>query len=173
MKKILSLALVAALLAAFCLTAFAGTITALPDSETGTVHVSVKYTGTDPENPEPPVDPETVYAVELTWDSLIFTYEGAVEWDEENLKYTNGTWNNENGDIVVENRSNAGINVATGIDNETLNGATAAIANGNFSLGSAEGGTAPTGAIDITVSGNPTAAEFDIGIVTVSITAAP
>ena len=168
MKKILSLVLALALLSSLCVSAFAGELYA-SGSESGTVSVTVKTESTDPEFPGL-VDPEHMYHVSLTWDSLNFVYSGNVTWDPANLEYVGGTWDQENGDIVVTNRSNASVSVATGIDVAEKNGVTATITNGNFDLGSAEGGVVTSNAIDITVAGNPTAAQFDIGTVTVTIT---
>ena len=170
MKKLIAFALAALLATIFCVSAFAEAVD--PSDITGgtTGDVTIKVQVTDPEDPENPVDPSKVYAVNLSWESLLFTYSGnAVVWNETERYYEGGTWDNTNGDITVTNNSNAAVGVSATIDTVTKNGVTAAIANPIFDLASAEGGVADSDVITVSVSGNPNVAEFTLGTVTVAI----
>lgn len=170
MKKLIAFALAALLATLFCVSVFAEAVDPADITGGTTGDVTIKVQVTDPSDPSvPPVDPSKVYAVNLTWESLLFTYSGAVVWNETERYYEGGTWDNANGDIIVTNNSNAAVGVSATIDTATKNGVTAVLDNATFDLASAEGGVADSETIVVSVSGNPNVAEFTLGTVTVAI----
>ena len=80
MKKFLSIALAALMLAALTLPMYAAE--AVPvTGNTGSVNVQV----TPVDDPGTPGDESTVYSVGFDWDEMIFTYSGT--WNPTNLAY--------------------------------------------------------------------------------------
>ena len=176
MKKIISLVLAVVMVFAMSVTVFAEAVPAgnITGGTTGDVEIVIKgESGTDPV--------AKVYKVELAWDTLTFTYGGAV-WNTEELEYENGIWTtaaDSNGDgtsatIKVTNRSNAEVTVSAEMDVYTKNGVTASLSNANFTLTSAEGkdnSTLPTASIAVSVDGKPTTnTGFTLGTITVTLT---
>ena len=164
MKKIVSILLVLAMMAALCITVAAASLTdGVNGGTTGNVSVQVKdNAGT--------TDPSKVYKVDLTWTNLTtFVFNGT--WDAEQGKYT-GTWANSEGYIAVSNSSNAKVHVSATIDKTQANGVTASLTHTEFDLSSAADAstTAVTsGNINVAVEGTPEADSFTIGIITVAI----
>lgn len=105
-KKEAALAVVAAMSLGMVISASAATL----DEQGESKEVTISYSAGDT---------ETVYSVDITWDSMAFTYyaDDKKTWDPETHTWTvdgtGGTWTNENGDktsyITVTNHSNAKI----------------------------------------------------------------
>lgn len=177
MKKIISIVLAFAMIAAFSVTAFAANVQNVPASETGDVEVKIDATSVD--------SIETVYYVDIEWEALEFTYtfDGTEKntWDPETHTYTEANDGNANWDktsiadaITVTNHSNEAISVAA-TDSVTLNGVTATT-TADFDLPSAVGYAVDaaeiTNTFDVSVAGVPTIEEgFTIGTITVEISA--
>ena len=173
MKKLVIRTLILSVLmvAMLALSAF-GAFAALPAPSTNPV------TGTY----VPGATAATVYAVDVTFGSMEFTYTAASqgEWDPDDLDYTGATaaaWTcAENANkVTVANRSNTAVAVAVTYAAATgFEGITGTVANGTFTLASAVGKTAATldsKAATLTLAGD-LAASATIGTLTVTITAA-
>lgn len=176
MKKILSIVLAIAMLAALSVNAFAATVTTVPSSETGDVVVKIDSASAE--------NLEKVYSVDIEWDSLDFTYtfNGTDEntWDPANHTYTEANdattnWDKTTASIKVTNHSNEAVGVAATIDNAALNGVTTTLSNASFDLETGVGltyDTADTETIGVAIAGVPTIEEdFTIGTITVAISA--
>lgn len=166
MKKILSIALAIAMVLSLGVCSFAATI----ESENGSTTTDV-IIGVGDLTPA-----EKVYYVEVTWESLTFTYSKGTqgEWDETTHTYgdtTGAGWDKTSATISVENHSNATVNVAAGFSNgeslensKTTSGVTATVTVNNASL------VMP--AINEDVVNNPSP-DGTIGTITVSVADAP
>ena len=181
MKKIVSLILVAVVLAALCVTAFAAatkTEDGLTAPSTSTNAVDVKIDADSKEN----ID--EVYYVNVEWDALDFTYsfvEGEEnKWDPEThtygeSNYTGANWDKTSANIVVTNHSNKAVAVNATIDTDVKYGVTTTLSNASFDLATGEGltfDTADAGTIGVAIKGVPTVSEdFTIGTITVAISA--
>lgn len=165
MKKVISMILALVLVLSMSITAFAAESHEVKGNNLGVVEGG------------------TVYAVDIAWGSMEFTYEVPADvWNGEEHKYetTAGTWTCASGAnvITVTNRSNAAVNVSV-TTNVIVSGITASAANGSFTLGSAaEGATteiegkATEGEATVTLSGaltDKTASNRVIGSVTVTV----
>ena len=211
MKKIISILLTALLVFALAVPAFAvetDVITKpLPGGAEGDVNVKVDMNGNGtPDEDEtitdtngavvtdesgqpvvPPVDPETVYSIRISWESLDFMYSGGV-WSPDDLAYVDGEWRTkgETGwvadsvqNINVENRSNAAVTydayfgTADTVEKTTNNVKAELGFTGTKTLGSAVGATGDKGPnedITVTVSGTPNSNNgFTVGTITVSL----
>lgn len=170
MKKVFTMILALVLVLSMSITAFA--------AENNSQEVKGTYQATE--------ESSTVYAVDVTWGSMEFTYDVPADvWNGEEHKYESGgeaQWkHNEGANIVtVTNRSNAAVNVAVTTDTGS-SGITASVTNSTFQLGNAAdgatteiAGTATEGTATITLSGvlaDERANKSVIGSVTVTITA--
>ena len=125
---------------------------------------------------------DTVYAVDVTFGSMAFTYTAASqgEWDPDDLDYTGATtaaWTCAEGanKVTVTNKSNTDVAVAVTYAAATgYEAITGTVANGSFNLASAVGKTATTldsKVATLTLAGE-LAASATIGTVTVTISAA-
>ena len=179
MKKFFALALALVLTCALAVTCFAEytpTMDALTDSATNDVKVTYVAGGTSAE----------IYAVDVVFDEMNFTYTAASEgtWDPETHTYKNieeAKWNKTSAAIKVTNHSNVALDVTvTYAKAATYEGAvTPTISNGEFELARATAGSefaaAPTATATLNigagvpVSGNT---NLTIGTVTVAIAAA-
>lgn len=197
MKKILSIVLAVVLVIAMAVPVIAADETGSKsgldlstnnDFATKDVTIKTKDKNGEPLDPEDPDNdpadaPKVVYAVDVTFDSLEFTFQytnldaTTITWDAENLCYVTGdpaakvdlsteagSWDKTVQNIKIENRSNAKVFYKAGFTGGSLtatkNGVTATLATtGTGSLESAEGATSatlPTGTYTVTVSGKPT-----------------
>lgn len=182
-KKLLACVLALFLLCALSVSAFAVEL----ENGTGDVNVAVDSDNDGiPDNIDPEVDPTVgnVYNVIVTWEDMNFMFSGA--WDPEDAEYKGnwqtkndaGTWvNDDEQQLNVENRSNAGVVISATMDNTQKNGVSASLsanASGTV-LGSAaaEGavvdGVGPNVDFTVTVAGNPTVSGgFKVGTITVT-----
>lgn len=166
MKKILSFVLAVMMMFAMSISVFAESLIAseIDGNLTGDVVIAIKG-----ENDEAV---EKVYKVQLAWDPLTFTFGGAT-WNTTDLVYENGTWQNTEAYITVTNFSNAEVGVSASMDTYTQNGVTAELQNNNFTLASAEGGTADFEKIKVQIDPAcvPTTQDgFKLGTITVALT---
>lgn len=173
MKKLIALVLTLTL--ALSATAFAATL-----NDTGSDSAEVKATYTAGQKAD------TVYSVDISWESLSFTYHGQTDgtWDATEHKYT-GTieagWNEGTGTITVTNHSNTAITVtpsytankgyeAVGMTFTGLTEDKLTVENADAGVGKT--GAAKTGTITVTPNGTlpeNTAADTVIGTITVTI----
>ncbi len=180
MKKILSIALVIAMMLALSVPAMAAA-TELEDE----VNASIEGKTTDNvtvkvESSTPGEDPTAIYSVEVVWESLEFVYSGVWNaddgWYEANDEAGANGWQDAEALITVTNKSNAPVDVdahfgnAIGTVSAEMNGVTATLGNYDFQLGSAstEGATL-TNQITVTVTGNPKADQITVGTITVTL----
>ncbi len=127
---------------------------------------------------------ETVYSVDVAWDSMEFTYTVASEgtWDPATHRYdsaSEGQWSQDNNTVKVTNHSNAKVNVAvTYAAESSYSDITGRFSNGTFELATAEGtevGSAPNQTATLTLSGEldkSVDTSTKLGTATVTITAA-
>ncbi len=159
MKKFLSIAMILVMMLSLSLSAAAATqldnSTGVTGPLTGDVEISINPL----DDPEIPGDDSVVYAVELVWQSLEFTYTG--KWDPEEVAYT-GTWDKTSANIDVTNSSNKAVDIDAyfgDTPNTTVaesNGVRATLANFDFRLNAASDmGVAQTKAITVSVNGAP------------------
>lgn len=181
MKKILSIVLAIAILAALSVNVFAAsakTDSDLTAGQTSTNNVDVKIDADSKEN----ID--VVYAVDVEWEALDFTYsfsdDTTNEWDPAthtygSTEYADTNWDKTTANIVVTNHSNEPVDVAATIDNAVKYGVTTTLSNASFELVTGEGltyDTADAETIGVAIKGVPTVEEdFTIGTITVTISA--
>lgn len=127
---------------------------------------------------------ETVYSVDVAWDSMEFTYTVASEgtWNPATHRYdsaSEGRWSGD-GDVKVTNHSNAKVKVAVTYDAEdSYSDITGRFSNGTFELATAEGtqvDSAPNQTATLTLSGEldkSVDTSTKLGTAIVTITAAP
>ncbi len=173
MKKILILILALLLAASMSVTAFAAEpdATLTGDNKSTSVDVYVTY--------EDATTTPTVYSVDVEWQEMNFNYvsAGTMVWKPETHEYehqTTGAWESDRANIKVTNHSNAAVDVTVIYTANGTTGVTGTIANGTFTLETAEGKTvaeAPTKTATFTVGGVPTdknAENLKVGSITVS-----
>lgn len=171
MKKIISLILALAMVMSLSVTAFAAEGVTNGGTDTSDVKGTYSSTAT-----------VTVYSVDIAWEGLSFTYNGAFEgnWNPETHEYEDATaagWAAGNGTITVTNHSNTAItatpsytakdgyeSAGVSFSNDALNVATA----DNGIDGAA--GTAVTGTITVTPTGSLPEGTKDAVIGTITIT---
>ena len=185
MKKIISVLLAVALIAAMSVTVFAhdsadNTFTSLPCTDSSDVNVKIAtQTGTTV---------ATVYHVDVTWDSLDFTYtynkSEKNSWNPENHTFSEdgsedtNNWDKTSAKVTVTNHSNAAVNVAAAYSanqESAAKGVTAKIDKSEVALATAVGtpvSAAPSGEFTVTISGIPNATgDFKVGTLTLTISA--
>lgn len=170
MKKIISFVLATLMLVSLALPVVAASsVTGVTGDTSGDVEIQIN----NADDPSTPGDESTIYAVALSWETMVFTYTGT--WDAEALAYK-GDWDKETANITVTNSSNAPVDVDAYFDtlntaSKTSNGVTATLTNYDFQLASAAAaGVATTGAIEVIVTGAPKVTTgFSVGTVTVAI----
>ena len=126
---------------------------------------------------------ETVYSVDVAWDSMEFTYTVDSEgtWNPATHQVdgaSEGRWSGD-GDVKVTNHSNAKVNVAvTYAAESSYSDITGSFSNGSFQLATAEGtqvDSAPNQTATLTLSGEldkSVDTSTKLGTATVTITAA-
>lgn len=126
---------------------------------------------------------ETVYSVDVAWDSMEFTYTVDSEgtWNPTTHQVdgaSEGQWSGD-GDVKVTNHSNAKVNVAVTYAAEgSYSDITGSFSNGSFQLATAEGtqvDSAPNQTATLTLSGEldkSVDTSTKLGTATVTITAA-
>lgn len=172
MKKILSLILALAMVMSLSITAFAAE--GITNGGTDTADVKGTYSS------EATV---TVYSVDISWEGLSFTYNGAFEgnWNPKTHEYENATaagWAAGTGTITVTNHSNTAITAtpsykeATGYESAGVSFSTSALEVATADNGvDGAAGTAVTQTITVTPTGSlPEGTEnATIGTITITI----
>lgn len=177
MKKIISVLLAVALIAAMSVTVFAETIQTANGSATNMVKVAVNSNNTG--------KTDGVYYVDVTWTSLDFTYSFSNDetntWNPQthtygSSNYTGGNWNATTAKITVTNHSNEDVqgNVSFGGSaTATKYGVTATLDKTAFDLATGEGltyDTAKKEEFTLSIAGVPTVdTAFDLGVITVAL----
>lgn len=170
MKKLFVLTLAIALVFALATTAFAAsTITSVTQNNAATTQV---YATIHAGNSNAPV-----YAVDVAFDDLSFSYSYGKNWNPSTLTYDNlqaGAWTDSEGAVTVTNRSNADV-VAT-VAFRAVQGITATFKNNKSSATLTDasiGARATSETFTVTVAGTPdlSGTTAKIGDITVTITA--
>lgn len=174
MKKLFATIISLAMVLSMGVTAFAA-----EGSATGqgagdrTIDVTAKY--------DKSTSAETVYNVDITWESMSFTYteSGTKVWNPETHTYTtttNGGWDKTEADITVTNHSNASVDVAVEYTAVEGTGISGSVANGSATLAAGVEGKpdeADKLIATLTISGAPnstvTEAGVKIGTITIRI----
>lgn len=171
MKKILSLILALAMIMSLSVTAFAAE--GITNGDTDTADVKGTYSS------EVTV---TVYSVDISWEGLSFTYNGAFEgnWDPKTHEYENSTaagWAAGNGTITVTNHSNTAITATpsykavAGYETAGVSFSTAALEVATADNGvDGAAGSAVTETIVVTPTGSLPEGTDDVTIGTITIT---
>ena len=171
MKKIISLILALAMVMSLSVTAFAAEGVTNGGTDTSDVKGTYSSTAT-----------VTVYSVDIAWEGLSFTYNGAFEgnWNPETHEYEDATaagWAAGNGTITVTNHSNTAITATPsytakdGYESAGVSFSTNAlnVATADNGIGGAAG-TAVTGTITVTPTGSLPEGTKDAVIGTITIT---
>jgi len=172
MKKVISLILALVMIMSLSVTAFAAEGVTNGGTDTSDVKGTYSSTAT-----------VTVYSVDIAWEGLSFTYNGAFEgtWNPESHEYENATaagWAAGNGTITVTNHSNTEITATPsytakdGYESAGMNFSTAALKVATADNGvDGAAGTAVTGTITVTPTGSlPEGTEnATIGTITITI----
>lgn len=171
MKKIISLILALVMVMSLSVTAFAAE--GVTNGGTDTADVKGTYSSTAT---------VTVYSVDIAWEGLNFTYNGAFEgtWNPKTHEYENATvagWAAGNGTITVTNHSNTEItatpsyNAKDGFESTGMNfnNAVLKVATADNGVDGAAG-SAVTGTITVTPTGSLPEGTEDATIGTITIT---
>ena len=173
MKKFITLAMTFIMIIVMATSSFAATVEAVGGSETGDVSVIINKN-----------DVQTVYSVDITWDSLDFTYNfGNGTWNPADHTVTAGGsagWDKPSAKITVTNHSNAAVDIKAVFAGDQItaeqNGVTAELSNNTFELAAGKL-NAPDAAekkeTTVTIDGIPNVEdEFTVGTITVTVSAA-
>jgi len=124
----------------------------------------------------------TIYSVDIAWEGLSFTYNGAFEgtWNPQTHEYENATaagWAAGNGKITVKNHSNTGITATPsytakeGFESAGVNFSTSELNVATADNGTdGAAGTAVEGSITVTPTGSLPEGTKDATIGTITIT---
>ena len=171
MKKIISLLLTLTLILGLPVTAFAADGVSNGGADTSDVKGTYSSTAT-----------VTVYSVDITWEGLSFTYNGAFEgnWNPETHEYEDATaagWAAGKGTITVTNHSNADITATPSyVAVEEYKSAGVSFSTSALEVASADNGvdgaagTAVAGTITVTPTGTLPEGTKDAVIGTITIT---
>lgn len=174
-KKIASVLMATALLAAAGISASAETVPSTPSHD-----VMGTYTDSSTAN--------TVYSVDVEWGAMKFNYtkSGSAVWNPEDHSYdrdgVTGIWNADGNTVTVTNHSNAAVNVAAAFAAETGvlgNSVTGTFEKADATLDAGEEGNyagADKEVFTLTLNGDPKdnfgGEETKIGTVTINLTTA-
>lgn len=174
MKKIFTIIIALAMVLTMSVTAFAAEDTGNKPGDTQTIDVTAKSTSSG-------TSEATVYSVDISWDSMTFTYSesGTKTWNPADHTYTTSTsggWDKTTANVTVTNHSNAEVDVAVTYSAVDGTGVTGAITNGTKTLAAGvENAYASADSLvaTLTISGEPTSAVnaegVKIGSITVTI----
>lgn len=115
MKKLFAIILAVAMIATMSVTAFAAEAELNNEKKSESVEVTAKYASGV-------TDAGTVYNVDLSWESMEFTYTaaGVNTWNPDNHRYevvgAGGAWNHTTSVITATNHSNAAVKVSFKFD---------------------------------------------------------
>ena len=168
MKKLFTFALSAVLVLTLTITALAAAITDVTENNSTTTEVFATINAGNNSTP--------VYAVDVSWDDLSFSYSYGNKWNPNDLAYNDsqaGSWTDAQGAVTVSNRSNADV-VAT-VAFRAASGITSTFKDNKSSAtltDASVGARATSETFVITVAGTPdlSGEQVKIGDITVSIT---
>lgn len=172
MKKLITVAL--ALMMVLCLgtTAFAAESTTIGTGDKK-IDVTAKYSDTS--------STPTVYSVDLSWDSMTFTYSksGTKTWNPADHTYSGGgsaDWDKASADVKATNHSNAQVTVSFQYEAKGDTGVTGSMSKDSFTLAAGVENKPNEAASDtstLSISGTPngtvTAEGITVGTITVTI----
>ena len=169
MKKLLTFALSAVLVLTLTITALAATVTDVTQNNSVTAEVFATINAGNNSTP--------VYAVDVSWDDLSFSYSYGNNWNPNDLAYNDsqaGSWQDAQGVVTVSNRSNADV-VAT-VAFRAASGITSTFKDNKSSATLSDASVGAQATVEtfvITVAGTPdlSGKRVKIGDITVSITA--
>lgn len=175
MKKFFALLLAVMMIATMSVTAFAAESELTNDKKSESVDVTAKYASGV-------TDGGTVYNVDISWDSMEFTYteSGVNTWNPEKHEYevvgTGGAWNHTTSTVTVTNHSNAAVTakfsfspVAGGTVTGSFNNATVALPS---AVDKATDAAELTGTSDFTIDGTVASTQTTaakVGTITITI----
>lgn len=174
MKKFLSFLLAMVMAMSMSVTAFAeGGSSTRQDAGNQSIDVTAKYNQSS--------GTQITYSVEITWESMTFTYteSGTKIWNPETHTYTTSTtggWDKTEADITVVNHSNAPVTATVSYAPIDGNGVTGTIENGSKLLAAGtenDPDNADKLVATLKISGTPnstvSAAGVKVGTITVTI----
>ena len=174
MKKIFAAIIALAMVFSLSVTAFAaeGSDTGIQPGESSSIDVTAKT--------ESDTSTETKYSVDITWESMTFTYteKGTKVWDPATHTYSTDTtgsgWDKTTAEITVTNHSNAEVTATvTYAEADQSSGITGTISNGSKTLASGVEGKyddADSLEATLTISGTPADSVGADGVVIGQIT---
>lgn len=172
MKKLITLAMTFIMIIVMATSSFAVTVETNGGSATEDVDVIINKD-----------EVQTVYSVDIVWDSLDFTYSlGNGIWEPADHTVTGGSpsWNKTSAEITVTNHSNAAVDIKAVFAGDqttaTVNGVTATLSNNSFNLAAGklnDHAGAANAQTTVTVTGTPSVEDtFTVGTITVTVSAA-
>lgn len=165
MKKLFATIIALAMVLSMSVTAFAaeGSVTGQGAGDK-TIDVTAKY--------DKSTSTETVYNVDIKWDSMTFTYteSGTKVWNPATHTYTTSKtsgWDKTEANVTVTNHSNASVDVSVEYAPVAGTGVSGAVTNGSATLAAGVEGKpdeADSMTATLTISGTPNSTVTEDGV---------